>query len=274
MADSVRHRKRSARVNPMASTSKSAPSLSTPLSPCARLIRRFKSESFRPTWLGIASNPFYLIRRGLFLAVNEQATKLSGTVLDFGCGSRPYESLFTRATCYIGLDTPISGHDHAGSRVDVLYDGRTLPFAAAAFDGVVSFEVFEHVFEPDAALDEIRRVLKPQGHLLLTTPFAWDEHEQPYDYARYTSFGLQHLLRRNGFEVLELKKTTTYVRAIGQVLIAYVSQHLSPRGKWTARLFQLLFVAPLTLLVLVMDAVLPKRYEYFSNCLVLARKSL
>src|SRR3546814_6951319 len=42
--------------------------------------------------------------------------------------------------------------------------------------------------------------------LLLTVPFVWDEHEQPYDYARYSTFGLKSLLERNGFNVLTQKK--------------------------------------------------------------------
>ena len=43
--------------------------------------------------------------------------------------------------------------------------------------------------------------------LLLSCPFVWDEHEQPYDYARYSSFGIRHILEQNGFEILELRKS-------------------------------------------------------------------
>jgi SAM-dependent methyltransferase len=66
--------------------------------------------------------------------------------------------------------------------------------------------VLEHVFNPDDFLNEVNRVLKPSGKLLLTVPFVWDEHEQPYDYARYSSFGLRSLLEKHGFSIVKHEK--------------------------------------------------------------------
>ena len=59
---------------------------------------------------------------------------------------------------------------------------------------------------PDLLM-EINRVTKRDGYLLLSVPFAWAEHEIPYDFARYTSFALTHLLEKNGYRVLELHKS-------------------------------------------------------------------
>src|SRR5437764_602685 len=146
-------------------------------------------------------NPFYFARKGLFDAVGKLAPNVRGKVLDVGCGSKPYRELFT-VDSYIGLDTARSGHDHSHSQVDVEYDGEVFPFADAEFDSVVCFQVLEHVFHPEQFLGEIRRVLRPGGKLLLTVPFVWDEHEQPYDFARYSSFGLRHLLEAGSFELL------------------------------------------------------------------------
>ncbi|MEI9999016.1 MAG: methyltransferase domain-containing protein [Verrucomicrobiota bacterium] len=61
----------------------------------------------------------------------------------------------------------------------------------ARFNAVVSTEVLEHLFNYDEILSELWRVLRPNGRLFLTTPFIWPEHEQPYDCARHTSFGLK-----------------------------------------------------------------------------------
>src|SRR5271165_6736377 len=108
-----------------------------------RLQNRARRESFQPTLLGILVNPAYIIRRGLFLAIKDLAHSISGNVLDFGCGSKPYEALFSHATEYVGADLEGTGHDHSDSRVDVFYDGRSLPFPDGQFDAVVSFEVFE-----------------------------------------------------------------------------------------------------------------------------------
>jgi len=232
---------------------------------------RARRNAFLVTPASLLSNPFYILRRGLFRAIGQLAPRVQGEILDFGCGSKPYESLFVNSSRYIGVDIQVSGHDHRDSKVDVFYDGRTLPFRDAQFDAVVSFEVLEHVFNIDVTLCELRRVLRTDGRLLLSIPFAWDEHEAPYDFARYTSYGIDDILRRNGFDIVEKRKTTTYVLAIGQLFIAYLFQHVLPRGQFAGRLSQLIVIFPLTAALLALDAVLPKRYEYFSGLVVLAQ---
>jgi SAM-dependent methyltransferase len=237
-----------------------------------KLVGRLHREAFITSPLGIIISPVYFIRDGLYKNIASLAPRLSGDLLDFGCGSKPYESLFGNATSYTGVDVQVSGHDHARSRIDVFYDGERLPFADERFDGAVAFEVFEHVFNIDQVLREIRRTLKPGGQLLLSIPFAWDEHEAPYDFARYTSFGIRHILEQNGFEVVVMRKTTTFVLALCQLFIAYLTKHVLPQNKPVARLFQLLLIFPLNVLSLLLDFILPKRDQYYSNSVVLARK--
>jgi hypothetical protein len=55
----------------------------------------------------------------------------------------------------------------------------------------------------------------------LTVPFVWDEHEQPYDYARYSSFGLAHLARKHGFEVVDARRTLPDASIFAQLWMAY-----------------------------------------------------
>lgn len=234
--------------------------------------RRLRSEAFCPTALAVVISPVYFIRAGLYRAISSLAPEIRGCVLDFGCGSKPYEALFESATKYIGVDIEVSGHNHRNSRVDIYYDGKNLPFANEQFDAIVSFEVFEHVFDIDETLAELRRVLTPGGKLLISVPFAWDEHEAPYDFARYTSFGISHVLRMAGFEVVELRKTTTYMAAIAQMFIAFMFQHVLPRSGIFRVLSQLLIIFPLNLMGLLADAISPRRFEYFCGSVVLARK--
>lgn len=234
---------------------------------------RLRREQFLTTPLALVFNPFYIIRNGLHSTIARLAPALKGDILDFGCGSKPYESLFTAADSYVGVDIQVSGHDHAGSKVDFYYDGTTLPFADARFDVVVCFEVFEHVFNLPDVLAEIRRVLKPGGQVLVTVPFAWDEHEVPYDFARYTSFGIRHVFNTNGFECLKVEKTTTYVQALGQLFAAYLVQHVLPKGRVLGYLSQVAVVFPLNAVTLLLNALLPKRYEYFCNSVVLSRRA-
>lgn len=116
--------------------------------------------------------------------------------MDIGCGASPYRDLFS-PDFYCGLDVKISGHDHTHSNIDLLYDGFNLPLRDTSIDGAFASEVFEHVFDLDGLLTEIHRIPKPGGFLLFSVPFAWSEHEEPFDFARYTSFGISHVLERN-----------------------------------------------------------------------------
>lgn len=217
-------------------------------------------------------NPFFISRRGIFRGVKRHAKNIAGNVLDFGCGSKPYENLFTSCSSYIGLDIESSNHNHENSKVDIFYDGKLLPFANNAFDAVVSFQVFQHIFNLNEMLLEISRVIKPGGTLLISAPLTWDEHEQPHDFSRFTSFGIQRLLVEAGYEIQSIKKTTTYIETIGQLLAAYVTQHLGPKNLVGAAIFQLIFVSPITLFTVLANAVLPKKDELYCDQIVLARK--
>lgn len=237
-----------------------------------KLKNRLQKEVFAPTYLSVIINPFYIIRRGLYERIKANGIYFKGDILDFGCGSKPYESLFSSVTSYVGTDIKGAGNDHKFSKVDVFYNGKTLPFADETFDAVVSFEVLEHVFNIDEVLTEIRRVLKPNGQLLISIPFAWDEHMVPYDYARYTSFGIRHILEKHSFEVVKIEKTTTTVLAICQMFIAYVAQYVSPRRRPLKQLFQLVVIFPLNVIAICTNFILPKRYEYFCNTITIAKK--
>ena len=234
---------------------------------------RLRRELFVPSALGILINPFHITRNALYRNLRQLAPSIRGDVLDFGCGSKPYASLFASASSYSGVDIQTSGHDHQESKVDYFYDGQTLPFDNARYDGVVSFETLEHIFNPSRILSEINRVTKDGGLLLISVPFVWDEHEVPYDCARYTSFGLRHILESAGYDIVELRKTTTYFMTIAQMLIAYLHQYVFPRRGFFRHACQLLFIFPISALAYLLDTLLPKRYDFFCDCVVLARKS-
>jgi len=142
-----------------------------------------------------------VIRRNLRL----NASYARGQLLDIGCGSKPYQDLFTVAR-YTGVDLPGT---FQGAQ-DVYASGLALPFCSSVFDTVLSTEVLEHVPEPSQLLGEAYRVLRPGGYLLLTTPQTWGLHHVPYDYYRYTPFGLRYLAEKNGFKVIRIYPTTGF----------------------------------------------------------------
>ena len=237
-----------------------------------RIKERIRREHFLTSGLGVLTSSIYIVRKGLYTSILRLAPKIEGNVLDFGCGSKPYESLFTNAKSYVGVDIKISGHDHKDSKVDFYYDGKTLLFPDNHFDSIVSFEVFEHIFNLDTVLTELRRVLKPGGHIIITIPFAWEEHEIPYDFARYTTYGIKHIFEKNKFDVLEIIKTTTYILTISQIFISYLAQYVSPKGPILGRVFQFFVIFPITTIALLINFLLPKRYEYFCNSVILCSK--
>lgn len=228
------------------------------------LKKQYNTSLFQPTFFGLLFNPFFIIRGGLYRAINRHKANMAGRMLDFGCGSKPYRQLFD-VDVYIGTDIAISGHDHSKEDIDVYYDGKTLPFEDSEFDSVFTSEVFEHVFNLPEILDELRRVLKPEGKMLITLPFVWDEHEIPYDFARYTSFGIIHILEEKGFHVLQQQKTTAYVETIFQMWAAYVYQHILPKNKTFRIALTPLFIMPINVLGVVLGAILPKNHNFYHN---------
>jgi SAM-dependent methyltransferase len=230
----------------------------------------FCEQQFFPGALGVFVNPFYLARSALHQAMREDAGRIGGRLLDAGCGSKPYRRLFTVSE-YVGLDidSPVARQRGVA---DVFYAGKVFPFESASFDAVLCNQVLEHVFNPDEFLSEIARVLRPGGKLLLTVPFVWDEHEQPWDYARYSSFGLQALLEKNGFRVVSHRKLRADVSVLFQLANAYFYK-LTERWPVLARLaFTATVMAPITLLGLLGARALPDNPDLYLDHVVLAEK--
>lgn len=231
-------------------------------------------EKFKVDFGDIFFNPYYIIRSNLYIAVEKYSERLKGSLLDFGCGTKPYEHLFLHVSEYTGVDFEGGGNDYNNTKVDVYYDGETLPFCNAKFDCILGTEVIEHIFNPERILSELNRVLKPGGTLLITCPFLWPEHEQPWDYSRYTSFGIKYLLEKNGFEIVSQEKTGNFLLCITQMLVIYIYM-LIPKFGLFKRVSFFIFCLPIQLTGLFLNLVLPsrvKRKDMFLNNIVLARK--
>ncbi|MGE5700147.1 MAG: class I SAM-dependent methyltransferase [Deltaproteobacteria bacterium] len=229
-----------------------------------------EAEQFHPGVLGMFVNPFYFARKGLHRGIARFAGRIRGATLDVGCGRKPYEGLF-HVTRYVGLeiDTPAN---RSSKKADRFYDGKVFPFGDGEFDSAVVNEVFEHVFNPDEFLRELNRVLKPGGLLLMTVPFAWDEHDIPHDYARYSSFGLAATLGRHGFSVLEQVKSMGDIRAVVQMLTNYIYVKTATGNGYFDLLACLLLIAPFNVLGEVLALVLPRNDRFYLDNIVLARK--
>jgi len=236
------------------------------------LNKYYNRQSFHPDFLSIFINPFYIIRKGMIRLLRRKAILLKGKMIDFGCGLKPYRELFTYVDEYVGVDIENEAHSHEKEKIDVFYDGKSIPFPDAYFDSLFSSEVFEHVFNLEEILSELNRVLKKDSLVLITVPFVWDEHEIPFDFGRYSSYGIRHLLEKAGFEVMAVEKNGNAVAVLHQLLIVYFRNLLFGGNKYLNMMINFLFLSPLTILGIISSAVLPKNKKLYFNNVVLAIK--
>ncbi|HUJ85898.1 MAG TPA: class I SAM-dependent methyltransferase [Burkholderiales bacterium] len=150
------------------------------------------------------------------------------SVLDYGCGSRPYEAWFRNAGAqYQGAD--IDG----GHEVRIRADG-SLAAPDGAFDMVASFQVLEHVWDLATYLGESHRVLKPGGWLLLSTHGTWFYHPHPGDFRRWTAEGLRREVEAHGFTLRQIRPVvgplawTSILRSFG---MAYAFRRIPVFGR-------------------------------------------
>jgi SAM-dependent methyltransferase len=158
-------------------------------------------------WLRPLSNtplhPQWLVSRRERVAMEDVAANLSGLVLDIGCADGLLRRYLAEGTGYLGLDYPETATRLYGSRPDVFGDAQCLPIADASVPSVALLDVLEHVPDPESAVAEIARVLAPEGTLALRVPFLYPVHDAPFDFHRWTSFGLRRLLQAHGLTILQ-----------------------------------------------------------------------
>lgn len=223
-----------------------------------KLIKNFTNNTFLPN---------YELKR----SISTYSGEVFGKVLDFGCGSKPYKHLFDGCDSYIGLDTQNSGHNHQKSKVDVYFDGVKIPFPDDTFDAVVSFQVLEHLADSKFMLSEIHRVLKKSGRLLITAPLIWPEHEVPFDFNRWTSYGLSNLLVESGFTIADQGKIGSPYTVIASLILDSAGSGGSLLGKLFSRVVAFILNL-LGLIVLYCGAGKSMDRKLYLDNIVLAKK--
>lgn len=157
----------------------------------------FSNTPLHPQWFSFKAK-----ERAIALAVQ----LASGLILDIGCGEAKLRNkLIATGGRYVGLDYPPTGRDLYGAYPDVFADAACLPFASSTFDCVLLLDVLEHLRHPSAALAEAKRVLKPEGVLLINVPYLYPLHDEPHDYQRLTLHGLRSCLSAAGLVVSEIR---------------------------------------------------------------------
>ncbi|NKL63364.1 class I SAM-dependent methyltransferase [Rhizobium leguminosarum] len=166
--------------------------------------------------------------------VEHALPQATGNLLDYGSGGQPYRKLFeTNVDRYVTADVAVYGE----LVPDILLrPNEAIDCKDGHFDTILSTQTLEHVEDPDFYLNECARVIKQGGTLILTAPMQWRHHEIPYDYFRYTRFGLETLLSRNGFSVQSIKSTGGAFALIGQILLNFLNE----RGVYRPLLYKII----------------------------------
>ena len=159
-------------------------------------------------------DPYYLHFKFLFEDVKAAVRKYAkGDILDIGCGNKPYEPLFQGMGKYVGCDV-IQSSSH---KVDILCLSTAIPLPDEQFDTVFCTQVMEHVEDHQKMLGEAYRLLRKGGKIILSVPMAWEHHEVPYDFFRFTKYGLTYVFEKAGFKILEIKSNGGKWALLGQM---------------------------------------------------------
>ena len=126
------------------------------------------------------------------------------SVLDAGAGECVYKQLFSHCQ-YKAIDLAVGEDKWNYGNLDYIGPLHDMPIPDDSFDAVLCTQVLEHLEWPRESVKEMYRVLKPGGRLFVTVPMSQGEHQVPYDFFRYTSYGLRSICQHAGFGEVEVR---------------------------------------------------------------------
>lgn len=176
------------------------------------------AKKFRVDWKDSNS---YIAATLQLNSVLEASKHAKGKLIDVGCGEKPFLHVFTKIKSYIGIDMPTTLH--INKEIDAFSSGTSIAFKDKSFDTVLTTSVIEHVQKPQKMFDEMYRVLRKNGYLILTTPFQYGLHEQPNDYFRYTKYSLRLMAEKSGFKIVYIKPIGGMLTIIAQLISKYIA---------------------------------------------------
>ena len=173
------------------------------------------------------------------LWVREALSELpEGRILDAGAGEQQYRS-FCSHLRYVsqdfceyegqGNDLGIQTGTWDTSRIDITSDITAIPEPDASFDAILCTEVFEHIPDPIAALNEFHRLLRTGGELILTSPFCSLTHFAPYHFnSGFNRYFYEHHLPLIGFTIIEVTPNGDYSEYVAQELRRLLTYYGAP----------------------------------------------
>lgn len=154
-----------------------------------------------------------------------------GVVLDAGAGYQRYKPFFADSL-YLAME-----HETAGVKnknvveYDLLTNSNRIPLNDSCVDAIFSTSTVEHLEDIELFFAESARVLKPGGRLFIQVPFAYEEHETPYHFQHLTSFGLFHYYRKNSFEEIVVKPSSSSLYTAKYLTMTAINDDCTDVGK-------------------------------------------
>lgn len=186
--------------------------------------------NFYRAFFKVVSAGSFLTRRFIARAARKKPADETRVCLDVGAGNALYQkeiSWHFSVGYYLALDFT------ASSAVGVIADARSLPIREKSIDLVVCLEVVQHIGQYHVLLDEITRVLRPEGRLIISFPFIYAECGV-VDFQRWTIMGMTQELTTRGFSILAVERRGGAAFAAMSFLI-WAIQHMVPGARATWR---------------------------------------
>ena len=220
------------------------------------------SDHLLPNWIVSKADPERgIVDHFIYSLTNSRPNNL---LLDVGAGNFRFQNhLETQGFIYESQDFDQVFDQEMQGKHTYVCDIENIPVDDGRFDVVICTQVLEHLANPLVALQELSRILKKDGRLYLTTNFLFPIHGAPYDFFRYTNFGLEHLCHNSGFLISELKPRGGYYSFIAKIVFdlpAIIKSWLfydgaSPHGQRQLKVRNIFIVVSLVPIVFILDLV-------------------
>lgn len=196
-----------------------------------RIIPTLTGENKAPN--SYISHMCYLNNRHLHNSFLKSLPYLKGICADIGSGNAIYKDIIlSKVDKYIAIDKS-SIHEHMFKTSNEKFidaDIKDLPLENNSIDSIILTQVLEHIDEPYTALNEITRIIKKDGILILSVPFIYQAHATPYDYFRFSEYGLKKLLKDYNYEILEFHNQGYFGTTIISIINGFI-WNLSSKNK-------------------------------------------
>lgn len=202
--------------------------------------------------------------------------KVNFSVLDLGCGYKPFKFILGKNVKYIGADL-----SEKYAEPDVICDlnKNKLPFKDNVFDVVILSEVLEHLYNPFSVLAEAIRYVKPNGFIFISSPWAFPEHGEPYDFYRYSLFFYKYIAKLYDLEVVYFRKSNT-ILSMGFMNLNFFVRHLPIPSIFKKSFFFLINILSLILdklslniaEIIKCDKCIKKLYSHYAGIAIIYKK--